>query len=131
MTKVVADVVGHGLRAQFAENMARVKGFCPATLGGKANQMPWDELQSKLAEVSELLGHSRTQILGAYFGAFRRPRSDDPDRRLTYVGSIAATSEEGVIAAARWATPACGTGEVARHEVVSNSAVVHVTGEET
>jgi integrase len=96
ITKEDADVVGHGLRAEFAENMATVKGFCPVTLGGMSDQMAWDDLQVKIAEVSELMGHSRTQIMSSYFGVFKRPKSDDADAGLAYVGALASASAKTI-----------------------------------
>lgn len=122
VTRRDADVVGHGLRADFAENMARVKGFCPVTLGGKSDQMAWDELQSKLAEVSELLGHARPGITAAYFGAFRRPASGDADVRVTYVGTVVTTLEKSVGAADSEDVPARVTHDGVLPQDVSASA---------
>jgi integrase len=82
ITKKLAGVVGHGLRAEFAVNMARVKGFDPATEDYTGENPPWDELKSRIKEVSELMGHSREQIMASYFGAFKR----DPSGGVNYVG---------------------------------------------
>lgn len=89
VTKKLCGATGHGLRAEFSETMAKVKGFCPATMGGTGDQMPWDELQAKVAEVSELMGHSRTQVMASYFGAFKRPKGE---KKATYVGVLAGAS---------------------------------------
>ncbi|MFK4554585.1 hypothetical protein ABH944_006245 [Caballeronia udeis] len=62
ITKKNADVCGHGLRAEFAENCAIARGLLPATLGGTADQMPKEEMDLILLQVSEKLGHSRKQI---------------------------------------------------------------------
>jgi len=82
ITKKAAGVVGHGLRAEFAVNMARVKGFDPATEDYTGDNPPWDELQEKIKQVSELMGHSRPQIMASYFGAFKRAPNGD----VHYVG---------------------------------------------
>jgi len=76
VTRALTGTSGHGLRAEFSERMAGVKGFCPVTLGGTSDQMPYDELMAKVAEISEMLGHSRTQVMASYFGSFKRPRGE-------------------------------------------------------
>jgi hypothetical protein len=76
ITKKNADVCGHGLRAEYAENCAIAKGLLPATLGGTADQMPKEDMDRILAQVSENLGHSRAQITASYFGKFDKLRSD-------------------------------------------------------
>ncbi|MGX7002324.1 site-specific integrase [Caballeronia sp. KNU42] len=76
ITKKNADVCGHGLRAEYAENCAIAKGLLPATLGGTADQMPKEEVEHILMQVSENLGHSRTQITASYFGKFDKLRAD-------------------------------------------------------
>lgn len=82
ITKKDADVVGHGLRAEFAINMARVKGFDPVTEEFTGEQPEWEERQELLKEVSEMMGHSRPQIMGSYFGVFKR----EPGKSVEYVG---------------------------------------------
>jgi site-specific recombinase XerC len=76
ITKKNADVCGHGLRAEFAENCAIALGLLPATLGGTADQMPKEEMDRILLRVSEKLGHSRRQITYAYYGKFAEVRAD-------------------------------------------------------
>jgi integrase len=76
ITKKNADVCGHGLRAEFAENCAIARGLLPATLGGTADQMPKEEMDRILLQVSEKLGHSRKQIAYAYYGKFAETRAD-------------------------------------------------------
>ncbi|WP_321889606.1 hypothetical protein [Paraburkholderia bannensis] len=83
ITKAIAGVTGHDLQAEFAVNMARVRGFDPATGGYTGDNPAWDELQTRIKHVSELMGHSRPQIMASYFGAFRR---DDKNRCVDYVG---------------------------------------------
>lgn len=81
ITKYDAGATGHGLRAQFAENAALMAHMIPPTLGGTGGQMPSDELLVKREQVSELLGHSRASITGAYYGSFgRNAAPDDVDR---------------------------------------------------
>jgi integrase len=72
ISRTMADVTGHGLRAQFAENASLLKGLIPPTLGGNAGQMPKDDIDLKRLQVSELLGHSRISVTGAYYGSFRQ-----------------------------------------------------------
>ncbi|BCG05176.1 hypothetical protein PPGU19_097440 (plasmid) [Paraburkholderia sp. PGU19] len=64
-------VTGHGGRAEYAENCALLRGFVPvpASLGGKANQMPREDLEILEKQVSENLGHSRARITrDSYYG---------------------------------------------------------------
>lgn len=72
ITKERVGTTGHGLRAEYAENIALLQGVIPPTLGGKSDQMPPDELRGKLLHVSENLGHSRESVTGAYYGSFRK-----------------------------------------------------------
>jgi hypothetical protein len=105
ITKKLAGVVGHGLRAEFAVNMARVKGFDPATEDYTGENPPWDELQSKIKEVSELMGHSRTQIMASYFGAFKRDTSGGVD----YVGVAGTKKHKEQEQADNYASPSAKT----------------------
>lgn len=69
-------VTGHGGRAEYAENCALLRGFVPASLGGKANQMPREDLEILEKQVSENLGHSRARITrDSYYGS---PPKTDP-----------------------------------------------------
>lgn len=70
ITKAIAKVTGHGLRAQYAENAALIVSIIPPTLGGSTGQMAKDDLDLKRIQVSELRGHSRISITSAYFGSF-------------------------------------------------------------
>jgi hypothetical protein len=76
ITKELSNVCGHGLRAQFTEDGMMLKGMLPATLGGTADQMPKEDQDRILAQLSEDLGHSRIQILGAYVGGMARARQE-------------------------------------------------------
>jgi integrase len=70
ITKELAEVTGHGLRAQFAENAALLKNLVPPTLGGTPGQMLREDLDLTRLQVSESLGHSRISVTGAYYGSF-------------------------------------------------------------
>jgi len=81
ITKALAEVTGHGLRAQFAENAALLRNLIPPTLGGTGGQMGRDDLDLMRVQVSEQLGHSRKSVTGAYYGSFgRETQLDSPDR---------------------------------------------------
>lgn len=80
ITKEAADCTGHGLRAQFAENAALLRGLVPPTLGGTGGQMEVGERDTIRLQLSESLGHSRLSISGAYWGSFGRNKTPDaPD----------------------------------------------------
>lgn len=99
LTKEIAKCTGHGLRAQFAENAALLKGFVPMTLGGTGGQMPRDELDVARLQVSELLGHSRLSVTGAYYGSFGRDTGlDAPDRAKSTIESGLAAIPENMLA---------------------------------
>lgn len=72
ITKERVGTSGHGLRAEYAENIALLQGLVPPTLGGRADQMPAEDLHAKLRHTSENLGHSRESVTGAYYGTFRK-----------------------------------------------------------
>ncbi len=78
ITKDRVGTTGHGLRAEYAENMALIQGVIPPTLGGRGDQMPADELSAKLRHVSENLGHSRESVTSAYYGSFRQTPAPKP-----------------------------------------------------
>lgn len=81
ITKELAEVTGHGLRAQFAENAALLRGLIPPTLGGTGGQMEKEDINLVRLQVSEKLGHSRVSVTGAYYGSFGRNAAPDaPDR---------------------------------------------------
>lgn len=81
ITREDAGVTGHGLRAQYAENAALIAHMIPPTLGGTGGQMPKEALVIKREQISELLGHSRIGVTGAYYGTFgRNATHDEADR---------------------------------------------------
>ncbi len=67
-TKAILGVTGHGLRAEYAEDLALLLGFIPPTLGGTKDQMPKEDASIAHKKVSEALGHSREGITSAYYG---------------------------------------------------------------
>lgn len=71
ITKVDMGICGHGLRAEFAENMALINGLVPPSLGGSINQMGVAERKEITNGVSNLLGHDKEHTIGAYFSTFR------------------------------------------------------------
>ena len=76
ITGVNADCVGHGLRAEFAENMALRLGFVPPTLGGSADQLPGEVIKQVQSEVTRAVGHDDPATTGAYYGSVRlKPKS--------------------------------------------------------
>ena len=92
INKVMAAVTGHGLRAQFAENAALLRNLIPPTLGGTPGQMPREDLDLTRLQVSELLGHSRKSITGAYYGSFgRETKLDTPGRAKEAIDACFAT----------------------------------------
>jgi integrase len=66
-----SDCVGHGLRAEFAENAALFKGLVPAVLGGTKGQLPEDKIHAIQLSIAEDLGHGRVSVTGAYYGTLR------------------------------------------------------------
>jgi site-specific recombinase XerC len=88
-----ADVVGHGLRAEYAENSALMLGLLPPTLGGRPDQMEEGARKAIQLKVSEAMGHHRIDVTSAYYGSFRpraaAPRADAGD--MEYNGFQART----------------------------------------
>jgi len=99
ITKALAEVTGHGLRAQFAENAALLRHLIPMTLGGTGGQMPRDDLDLSRVQVSEQLGHSRKSVTTAYYGSFgRETQPDSPDRaKLAIEAGLATISADQLL----------------------------------
>ncbi|RYF52128.1 MAG: hypothetical protein EOO38_01295 [Cytophagaceae bacterium] len=92
ITKEQADVVGHGLRAQFAENSALLLDFIPATLGGTPGQKDRGQIEVDLLKTSESLGHSRPSITNAYYGSLgRQTKLDGPGRAKSIISECCAS----------------------------------------
>lgn len=71
ITKADGGVTGHGLRAEFAENLALWRGLVPPSLGGAIDQMGRAERKAITNVVSNQLGHDFEHTIGAYFSTFR------------------------------------------------------------
>lgn len=79
ITGANADCVGHGLRAEFSENLAMLLGFVPPTLGGSADQLPTEVIKQIQSQVTRAMGHNRVEITSAYYGSLRlKPRQPGP-----------------------------------------------------
>lgn len=63
--------VGHGLRAEYAENISLMNGLVPPVLGGRPNQMEKEARLAIQSIVSQNMGHHRPEVTGAYYGSFR------------------------------------------------------------
>lgn len=85
LTKKESGVTGHGLRAQYSEDMALSKGFVPATLGGTKGQLDQESLDLVRLQISNSMGHSRTSVTGAYYGTLKTKIANSLGQRL---GSI-------------------------------------------
>jgi site-specific recombinase XerC len=86
LTKLDAGVTGHGLRAEFAENLLLLRGLVPPSLGGAKAQLFKVDRDAILLEASHALGHGRPQVLSAYCGTFRNiVRSDGLGSRVGQV----------------------------------------------
>lgn len=72
LTKKKLGVTAHGLRSEYAENMALLLGMIPATLGGSKDQMDKEVLNNIRLGVSERLGHTRLDITSSYYGTLRK-----------------------------------------------------------
>lgn len=81
ITGADADCVGHGLRAEFAENLALQLGFVPPTLGGSSSQIPPETIRQIQTRVTEAMGHNRAVVTGAYYGSVRL-KAREPGRKV-------------------------------------------------
>ena len=89
-------ITGHGLRAEFTENQALLRGLLPPTLGGKVDQTDKGERERIAQEVAALLGHGDRHTIGAYYGLFRvLPKGDNRGAR---VGSVIVNAQDDTIA---------------------------------
>ena len=96
ITKLDLGVVGHGLRAEFFENQAMLRGMLPLCLGGSPKQMDKSSIDRINLEVSQLGGHDDTHTIGAYYGSLRKPPKSAG--RGERVGGIAVDGMPGLIA---------------------------------
>lgn len=74
LTKKDAGVTGHGGRAQYVENISLEAGFVPTVLGGTVH-ISKDQLDIKIIQISENLGHHRRSVYAAYAGKLSALRS--------------------------------------------------------
>lgn len=86
INKADAGVTGHGLRAEYAEDMSMLMGLIPATRGGNKGQMSQEDEDTIRLQVSENMGHSRTLITNAYYGKLTKKIQNSRGERL---GAIA------------------------------------------
>lgn len=93
ITKKQMGVTAHGLRAEYAENMALSLGMVPATLGGSSNQLNKGELNIIRKGVSERLGHSRLEVTASYYGSLRK-KSDGLGQ---FIGSLSFKNESAYV----------------------------------
>lgn len=71
ITKIEAGVSAHGLRAEYAENMAMIMGLVPPSLGGEIDQMAKGQRQAITHAVANLIGHDTDHTITAYYSSFR------------------------------------------------------------
>lgn len=94
ITKSESGVTGHGLRAEYAEDMSMLMGLIPATRGGTKGQMSQDDEDTIRLQVSENMGHSRTNVTNAYYGKLTKKIQNSRGERM---GAI--TLSSGTLAA--------------------------------
>lgn len=82
INKSEAGVTGHGLRAEYAEDMSMLLGLIPATRGGTKGQMSQDDEDTIRLQVSENMGHSRTNVTNAYYGKLTKKIQNSRGERL-------------------------------------------------
>jgi integrase len=82
ITKAESGVTGHGLRAEYAEDMSMLMGLLPATRGGTKGQMAQEDEDAVRMQVSLNMGHSRTKVTNAYYGKLTRKIQNSRGERL-------------------------------------------------
>jgi integrase len=80
INKSEAGVTGHGLRAEYAEDMSMLLGLIPATRGGTKGQMSQEDEDTIRLQISENMGHSRTNVTNAYYGKLTKKNPEQPGR---------------------------------------------------
>ena len=88
ISKEISGVTTHGLRAQYAEEMAVKNGWVPATLGGTKNQLPADVEKLIRMQLAENLGHSRTNVTSAYYGSTTAKIQNSRGERLSGISLL-------------------------------------------
>lgn len=82
ITKSESGVTGHGLRAEYSEDMSMLMGLIPATRGGTKGQMSQDDEDTIRLQVSENMGHSRKNVTNSYFGKLTKKVQNSRGVRL-------------------------------------------------
>ena len=83
ITKLDLGVVGHGLRAEFFENQAMLRGMLPVCLGGARDQLDKQTIERINLEISQLGGHDDPHTISAYYGSLRKlPKADGRGERV-------------------------------------------------
>jgi hypothetical protein len=97
-TKESMGICMHGLRAEYAENLAMLRGLIPPSLGGSIKQMSPEQRVEITQQVSEKLGHTKIHTIGAYYGSFRQvPRTDGIGQQIGVIIIDAQTNAVGLI----------------------------------
>jgi integrase len=78
ITKKLAGITAHGLRAEFSEDAVMRRGVVPPVLDPEGRGRAMDgveltpeEINLARAQVSEMLGHSRLGVTNSYYGSFK------------------------------------------------------------
>lgn len=71
LTLAEVGVTGHGLRAEYAENILLLNDLTPVTLGGTKSQMDKTQRDEILTNVQNKMGHGDLHVAAAYYGSFR------------------------------------------------------------
>lgn len=82
ISKSEAGVTGHGLRAEYAEDMSLLMGLIPATRGGTKGQVSKEDEDLIRLQVSENMGHSRINVTNAYYGSLTKKIQNSRGERL-------------------------------------------------
>lgn len=103
LTLEAAGCTGHGLRAEYAENILLLNNLTPPTLGGSARQMPKSSRDEILTGVQHKMGHGDLHVASAYYGTFR---SGQPvDGLGSRIGPILIVNDEKEIFATLFCNP--------------------------
>lgn len=104
ITRFDAGVTGHGLRAEYAENLLLLRGLMPPTLGGAIDQMSKVDRDPIIIDSQRKLGHNIPDKAAAYFGTFRNQRHVDGIGGR--IGSVILVDSDNDIFAMVYANPA-------------------------
>ena len=103
LTLEAAGVTGHGLRAEYAENILLINNLTPPTLGGSARQVPKSSRDEILTTVQHKMGHGDLHAAAAYYGSFRA--GQPVDGLGSRVGPILIVNDEQEIFATLFCNP--------------------------